>query len=88
MSAHIESMEQEVELLAQAPPEGRGAGPKKDDEDDTWRLDKKTRSLLDQGGPLLDASGRVHRLPSSLVLISVTYVLTAASTLHYTTCRW
>lgn len=58
-SAHVESMEQEFELLARAPPEEARRGEEKDDKDDTWRLDRRTRSLLDQEGSLLDASGRV-----------------------------
>ena len=59
-SAHVESMEQEFELLARAPPEEARRG-EKDDKDDTWRLDRRKRSLLDQEGPLLDASGRVRQ---------------------------
>lgn len=54
-------MEQEVELLASAPPEELRTGDlKRDGEDNAWRLEGPRDSLFNQSGPLLDASGRVR----------------------------
>ena len=56
---HLESIGQELELLANAPPEEPADedARKKDGEDSSWRLDAPTPN---QQGPLLDASGRVR----------------------------
>ncbi|PAV23868.1 serine threonine phosphatase pp2a-associated [Pyrrhoderma noxium] len=57
---HLESIGQELELLANAPPEEPADedARKKDGEDSSWRLDAPTPN---QQGPLLDASGRPLR---------------------------
>ncbi|THH12015.1 hypothetical protein EW145_g284 [Phellinidium pouzarii] len=61
-SAHLESISQELELLANAPPEEtRNDQPRQQLADDTWKLDAPTNSLLNQQGPLLDVSGKPMR---------------------------
>jgi immunoglobulin-binding protein 1 len=61
--SQLESMEQELELLRNAPPPPR-PGPPSDDrknkvkeQDDMWKLD--TKSPVGESGPLLDSSGKV-----------------------------
>lgn len=54
--SHLESMEQELDLLQNAPPSD-SEQPSRIDEDPTWKLD--VPSGLDSNGPLLDSSGRV-----------------------------
>ena len=70
-SAHVSSMEQELELLHNAPPldpEEQLHTPQS--ADNTWRLDiPQSSSLASQQGPLLDVSGRVsHQMSSSIFL--------------------
>ncbi|KAI5117471.1 hypothetical protein M0805_007176 [Coniferiporia weirii] len=61
-SAHLESIDQELELLANAPPEEPRTGQSRQEPiDDTWRLDVPPNSLRNQQGPLLDVSGRPIR---------------------------
>jgi len=59
--SQLESMDQELELLRNAPPPLRPGPPddrsKNDDQDDMWKLDTKSR--IDESGPLLDPSGKV-----------------------------
>lgn len=59
MSAHVESTDQEFEIIANAPTEDERDAGSRDEEDGTWRLDRTSRSLVDRNGPLLDVSGRV-----------------------------
>jgi hypothetical protein len=63
--SQLESMEQELELLRNAPPPPR-PGPPSDDrknkvkeQDDMWKLD--TKSPVGESGPLLDSSGKPLR---------------------------
>ena len=67
--SHLESMEQELELLRNAPPyPPRSSGPQTDDrrgkaresDDDMWKLDAPRSTLGPDGNrPLLDSSGKV-----------------------------
>lgn len=63
-SAHLESIEQEQELLQNAPPVEEGRVSTSESNDDiTWKLDLPTQRLgADQQGPLLDSGGRVRSL--------------------------
>ncbi|KAG1858045.1 TAP42-like protein [Suillus subalutaceus] len=63
--SQLESMDQELELLRNAPPPPR-PGPASDDrknqlkeQDDMWKLD--TKSPVGESGPLLDSSGKPLR---------------------------
>ncbi|KAL5489940.1 TAP42 [Sanghuangporus weigelae] len=70
-AAHIESMNQELELLAKAPREEREERTvsEKSSEDEIWRLEAPSTSLLNKQGPLLDVHGKPLRpftiLPAS-----------------------
>ncbi|KAG1723682.1 TAP42-like protein [Suillus lakei] len=64
--SQLESMDQELELLRNAPPPPR-QGPPSDDrksklkeQDDMWKLDTKSPSI-GESGPLLDSSGKPLR---------------------------
>ena len=59
-SNDLESIEQELELLRNAPREDpRRASNPQNDSDATWRLDMPQRGLANLSGPILDPSGRV-----------------------------
>ncbi|KAL5511278.1 TAP42 [Sanghuangporus vaninii] len=62
-AAHLESMNQELELLAKAPREEREerAVSEKNSEDGNWRLEAPPNSLLNKQGPLLDVHGKPLR---------------------------
>lgn len=60
--SQLESMDQELELLRNAPPPRPGPPlddrrNKTNDQDDMWKLDTKSR--VGESGPLLDSSGKV-----------------------------
>ena len=59
-AAQTNSIEQELELLHNAPPEETDEGGTEAPPDDTWRLDAPSQRLTDTRGPLLDSSGRVR----------------------------
>ncbi|KAL5529587.1 hypothetical protein ACEPAG_5572 [Sanghuangporus baumii] len=62
-AAHIESMNQEFELLAKAPREEREERTvsEENSEDEHWRLEAPSTSLLTKQGPLLDVHGKPLR---------------------------
>lgn len=66
-SAQLNSIEQELELLLNAPPEEpRNPSNIHSESEDMWRLDAPPRgSLLSQKGPLIDSSGKASVLNSS-----------------------
>ncbi|KLO19262.1 TAP42-like protein [Schizopora paradoxa] len=71
-TGHLNSIEQEFELLRHAPPPEdnlEGSSKSQQMSDNTWRLDRPNHSLLSKQGPLLDKSGKPLRpfqiLPSS-----------------------
>lgn len=58
--SHLESMEQELELLRNAPPLASEQSATRAYEDVTWRLDLPSNMGGPDGrGPLMDSSGRV-----------------------------
>ncbi|KAH8117003.1 TAP42-like protein [Phellopilus nigrolimitatus] len=60
--SHLDSIGQELELLANAPPEEpRVDESRQHTADDTWRIESAPNSLTNQQGPLLDVSGRPLR---------------------------
>lgn len=71
-STQLESMEQELELLQNAPPAPSNAPPppsfdtreksKADEQEETWKLDVNAQGRgLNAKGPLLDPQGRVSQ---------------------------
>jgi len=62
-TGHLNSIDQELELLRTAPPpEDNLEGPSKSQQsDNTWRVDRPNQSLLGKQGPLLDKSGKPLR---------------------------
>ncbi len=60
-TGHLNSIDQELELLRTAPPpEDNLEGPSKSQQsDNTWRVDRPNQSLLGRQGPLLDKGGKV-----------------------------
>ena len=72
MWGQIDSLEQEMELLHNAPPSPKSVPLASAEKDaDLWRLDTPQQmKLLDGRGPLLDQSGKVIAEPISLLLAS------------------
>lgn len=61
-STQLNSIDQELELLLNAPPEEpKDPSGARSGSDDTWKLDTPLRGLLmNQQGPLIDVNGRVN----------------------------
>ena len=83
--AHLESMDQELELLRSVPPPPPSWEPPFDDQrgkkrevDDVWKLDAPTRPS--GSGELLDPNGKVS--PQFICLIFLTGLLLASTALH------
>jgi immunoglobulin-binding protein 1 len=64
--SQLDSLDQEIELLRNAPPSPEN-GPQTTAEDvDAWRLDAPPpKSMFDGRGPVLDQSGKVDACPSA-----------------------
>ena len=62
----LDSLDQEVELLRNAPPSPKSRQHTTAEKDmDAWRLDAPPTNMLDGRGPLLDQSGKVVARPSA-----------------------
>lgn len=83
----MDSLDQEIELLRNAPPSPENRPQTTAEKDtDAWRLDAPPpKGMFDDRGPLLDQSGKVDRGP--LYPLIIPYTFSASETVHDTSRR-